>query len=421
MLKAGFINKKLTENFLSLASVQMLNYILPLVTLPYLVRVLGPHNYGITVFAQSFVQFFIIITDYGFNLSATRQIALSKNDNQRISKIFSSVFLIKIVLAICTFIIFLVSVLSIPRLADNRTIFLLTFSTVIGNVLLPLWLFQGLEKMRFITILNICSKLIFTLGIFIFVNSPHDTWRVPVINGIGFMVSGIMGLILSKKMFKIYFVLPSIEDVKTQLYDGWHVFVSTIATSIYTVSNTFILGILTNNTIVGYYASAEKLINACVSIISPVAQTVFPHVNQLLQESKEKGILFIRKTLKLLGPITLFGSIMIIILSKWIIEVIFGNEYQQSVTVLQILGFLPFLIGLSNIFGIQTMLPLGYKKAFTVILISACILNISLTLILVPYFKQNGTAISVTISELFVTLSMFIYLNNRKIKLVKVR
>ncbi|MCD6429443.1 flippase [bacterium] len=408
--------KRLIGNFLSLSALQAVNYLLPLITLPYLVRILGPEKFGLIAFAQSFIQYFNILTDYGFNLSATREISIYRDNKEKISEIFSSVMITKFGLMMISFLILSFLVFTIPKFKNDWLVYIFTFGMVIGQILFPVWFFQGMERMRYITILNIIAKGIFTICIFIFIRKMADYLYVPLINSMGFLVAGGLSLRIVSKDFGIKFMLPSFEAIKYQLKEGWHIFISTVAISLYTTSNTFILGLFTNNTIVGYYAAAEKIIKAVQGLLSPISQTVYPHISKLASESKERALNFIRKLVKLVGAGTFILSLLLFILAAPVVNIVLGEQYQSSIIVLQILAFLPFIIGLSNIFGIQTMLTFNLKRAFSKILISAGLLNITLALILAPLYQHIGVSIAVLTTEIFVTLSMFFYLQKRRIK-----
>lgn len=411
--------KRLVESFFSLSVLQGVNYLLPLITLPYLVRVLGPEKFGLIMFAQAFIMYFNILTDYGFSLSATREISIHRDDKEKVSKIFSSVMTIKFGLLILSFILMSIIVFSFEKFRQDWIIYYLTFGIVIGQAMFPVWFFQGMEKMKYITFLNVTAKLIFTISIFIFVHNVSDYIYVPLINSLGFLLAGVWALGVVIKNFNVDFKLVSIKNIKYQLKEGWYIFISTVAISLYTVSNTFILGLFTNNTIVGYYSAAEKLMRAAQGLLTPISQSIYPYMSKLVNESKRKGIQFIRKTTYVIGSATFLLSLVIFMFADIIVEIILGNQYMESVTVLRILAFLPFLIGLSNIFGIQTMLTFNYKKAFSNILIAASIINIILSLLLIPQYKQIGTSFSVLISEVFVTLTMFVYLQIKGIRILE--
>ena len=178
-------NKRILENFISLSLLQLFNYILPLVTIPYLLRVIGPDKYGIIAFGQALIQYFIIITDYGFNLTATRDIARKRTSIDDVSKIVSTVLMIKSLIAIICLIVFLMIIISFNKFSKEFELYIYFFGMVVGNVLFPVWFFQGMERMKYITAVNFMSKFIFTLAIFIFI-SPKPFW---IFSSIFFSVS----------------------------------------------------------------------------------------------------------------------------------------------------------------------------------------------------------------------------------------
>lgn len=411
--------KRLFSNFVSLAVLQGANYILPLITFPYLVRVLGVEKFGFLAFATATVTYFQILTDYGFNLSATRDISIHRENKEKVQEIFSSVMVIKFGLLILSFILLIILVFSFDKFRKDWEVFVLSFGMVVGQVLFPVWFFQGMEKMKYITILNIFAKLLFTVAIFVFVKEQADYWKVPLLNSLGFILAGVLALWIIFRDFKIGFIIPSKSSIKQQLIEGWHIFISTVAISLYTVSNTFILGIFTNNIIVGYYAAAERIIKAVQGLFNPISQSIYPYISKVISESKQRGIELIKKITLIIGGVSFFLSLCLFVFANLIVKLFLGNQYVESTIVLRILAWLPFIIALSNIFGIQTMLNFNYKEAFSKILISASFINIFLAFILVPLYKHIGISISVLISEIFVTSSMYIYLQSKGIKILE--
>ncbi|MCD7781680.1 MAG: flippase [Methanosphaera sp.] len=409
------------ENIVSLSGLQFASYILPLITLPYLTVVLGPDRFGLTQYAISLITYFEYLTDYGFNLSATRELAICKNDDNKVSEIFNSVMTIKIVICVLSFLILLAIVTFIPKFSMDRELYLLTFGMVIGYTLFPTWLFQGMEYMKYTSVLNIIGKIIFTVLIFVFVRVPGDYLLVPVINSFGYIVVGVLGLYIGLTRFNIKVKIPSLKSIKYHLVEGWHVFISTIAINMYTTTNTFLLGLLTNNTMVGYYSIAEKIIMAVNGMMNPISQALYPFISRKVNkdtDDKKTSISFIRKITYIMATVSGVASIGLFLFAEPIILILFGDAYSSSVLLLRILSPLPFVVGLSTIFGIETMLTFNYNKAFTRIVLLGGILDIVLGIILITFMAAEGIAISFLITEIFITASMFLFLQSKDIKII---
>jgi PST family polysaccharide transporter len=408
--------RRIFSNFLSLSVLQAANYILPLITLPYLVRVLGPEKFGLISFAQAFTAYFQIITDYGFNLSATREISINRENKEKVSEIFSSVMFIKFGLLFVSLIFMSVIVFSFNKFRQDWLIYYLTFGMVLGNTLFPVWFFQGIERMKYITFLNILAKLIFTIAIFVFVKQTSDYLYVPLLNSIGFITAGILSLLIIFKDFKVVFKIPNFKEIKYQLKEGWYIFISTVAISLYTVSNTFILGLFTNNVIVGYYSAAEKIVRAIQGLWTPVSQTIFPFFSNLYNKKPENAKLLLIKLLKLTGVVTFLISILGCLFASFIIHIFLGEKYDVSVKIFQILIFIIFAIGINNILGVQGLVSFGYVNNFTQVVILGAGFHIIFLMILVPKFVYLGPAIATVSTELFIcVVELFIL---RKLKLL---
>lgn len=419
MILKNFVNspdkKRLFSNFVSLAILQGANYILPLITFPYLVRVLGVEKFGLLAFATATVTYFQILTDYGFNLSATRDISINRDNNQKLQEIFSSVMIIKLGLLILSFLLLIILILNFDKFRKDWEVFLLSFGMVVGQVLFPVWFFQGMEKMKYITILNIFAKLLFTIAIFIFVKEQADYWKVPLFNSLGFILAGILALRIVFKDFKIGFIFPSVKAIKHQLVEGWHIFISTVAISLYTTSNTFILGLFTNNTIVGYYSAAERLVRAIQGLWSPVSQTLYPYFSKIYNRNQKKAKQLLARMLVIAAIITFLISTFGCLSASYFLPLILGKEYLPSVPVFRILVFIIFIVGVNNILGIQGLVSFGYGNKFSQVVIIAGIFHLVLLFIFIPQFGCLGPAIATILSEAFISIIEYFILRRLKI------
>jgi len=395
---------RLFENFVSLSVLQGLNYILPLITFPYLVKVLGPEKFGLISFAQAFIGYFQILTDYGFNLSATRDISIHRDNRRMVQEIFSSVMIIKFLLFLLSFLILSILLIFIPRFREDWIVYIFTFGVVLGNnVLFPIWFFQGVEQMRYITILHLVAKIISTASIFVFIREMSDYLYVPLISSAGSLVAGFLSLRIIWKIFGVKFVFHSFRAIERQLKEGWHIFISTVAISLYTTSNTFLLGLFTNNTIVGYYSAAEKIVKATLSLLSPISQTIYPYTSKLANDSKEKAINFLKKILKIVGSVTFLISLLLFVFAVPLVNMVLGKQYQESIKVLRILAFLPFIIGLSNVFAVQGLYAFGYQHVVSKFVVFISLIHLLVFSTLTYFFTLVGSSVSVVITEILIT------------------
>ena len=416
-----FINKNRTliKNFSSLSVLQLSQYIFPLITFPYLVRVLSPEGYGLVAFATAFVSYFSMLTDYGFNLSATKEISINRNNSIIVSEIFNSVLTVKILLFILSIIIIIPIVFLFPKFNRDSSIYLISFVSVLGTTLFPVWFFQGIERMSFISIISIAIKIIWVVLIFFLIKSYDDILLLVTLNSLSSVLTGLFGLISVRKYFNLNFSIPTLHQIKYQFIEGWHYFLSTASISLYTISNIFILGLFASDTIVGYYSAADKIRYAIQNISSVASRTVFPHLSSEFKRSEEAAFGFISKYIKSVGGFSVLSSILLFIFAEQITVLVLGKQYMESVIILKIISFLPLIIFFSNVAGVQTMLNMGFKREFANIILGAGIFNILLSFIIVPIYFSIGTAVAVVLTEIIVSTQMVYFLRKNNIRVFK--
>jgi len=402
--------KRVMSNFFFLSLLQGANYILPLLTFPYLTRVLGPGLLGSLAIASSLVAYFNPLTDFGFGFTATREIAISRNDKQKTAEIFSAVMLLKIILTTISLCILLGIVFAVPSYKKEIWLFLFTFGLTVGQVLFPAWFFQGMEQMQYVTFLNIFAKVIFTLAIFVFVRSQQDYLFVPFFQGMGFIVSGLISLWIVYKVFGIRWTKPSASLVKNLLKDSWYIFVSSLVTSIYTISSPLFLSFYATKEQVGYFYGANKIIEITKTLFGPISGALYPYLSHKAHHKKENFPHIIRKILLLMGILTFFGSLFLFVFSPLIVSIILGQEYNSAIPILRIMSFIPFFVALSTVLGIQTLLPLKKNKAFTLIMSLGSIFFICCSFLILPQKQSEGMGWVMLLTEISVFLCLLFYI-----------
>jgi PST family polysaccharide transporter len=362
--------RRLAQNFLSLSVLQGMNYLLPLITLPYLFRVLGAEKFGLIMFAQAFIQYFNSTVDFGFNLSATKKIACHRDDREKVSEIFSAVMIIKVALVALSFALLVLIVYSFGRFKSESAVYLLTFGIVMGNVLFPVWFFQGIEKMGHITIANTFSRLIFTSAIFIFVTSPSDYLLVPVFNSLGFMAGGGVALYIATAKFKVGFVAPGWRAIKKNFLGSTHFFLSKMTESMKVSSNAFVIGLFAGNSVVGYYVAAEKLYAALRYLYAPLVNALYPYM------TKEKNIRLYQKLLIIVGVLNVFLSVLIFFSAEAVIAVIYGGGQEVSAGILKIFAVAYLFIGTAYLLAYPYLGALGYAWEVNMSMVAASVAHI---------------------------------------------
>jgi PST family polysaccharide transporter len=400
------MSRRVVGNAASVMAVQAGSYLLPLINIPYLLRVIGPEHYGLIAFSQAMMTYFVTLNDYGFNLTATRELSIHRDDSVLRSELYSSVMAIKSGMCLLSFLILCTLVHFVPRFHHDAPVFFASFGTVVGTMLFPRWFFQGIEKMYLISLENLVMNAVFTAGIYIFVRHPSDYLIAAILQAGGTLLAGIVGLIILFSTEHVKLSVPTFSQIRNRLVDGWHVFVSYAASTFYTSSNAVVLGLVSGMTQVGYFSAAYKVFVAAQMLVTPMGQAMYPHVCALADRSRELAVAYLRKAMIVIGGLTFVGGLMVIVLAKVIVHIAMGPKYAASVLVLQLLAMIPFVFSLNNIYGTQAMLNFGLKAQFSRIIVISAIFN---NIILVPlcfWFKAPGAALSALITQTVITIAM---------------
>jgi PST family polysaccharide transporter len=392
-------SKRVLRNVLSLSWLQAITYALPIVILPYLFRIIGPEKFGLIAFAQAFVQYFIILTDYGFSVSATKEISLCHNDKPKIIKVFSAVMAIKIAMLLVSFFILAAIIFFIPKFRQDWTVYALSFGTVIGITLFPVWFFQGIETMKYIAYLNIFGEFIYVFLIFYSVKGPHDFLLVPFITSCASLITGFMGQYVVATRFGVYFQWPGYRDLLRQLRVGWNIFISIVAINAYTTTRVFAVGLLTNNTLTGFYSIAEKIANVAQTFpLSSFSQAIFPRLSKIYHKNKAKAFELMQHIQGITITISSICLPIIFLMAPFIVKLVCGNNYPEVVSSLRYLLISVFFIA-SNAFRVQFLLVCGKTSTYSQIHLLTAIIGLPLILILINSFSYVGAAMATIIIE----------------------
>jgi polysaccharide transporter, PST family len=400
-------HRRLLSNFLSLSVLQGANYLLPLITLPYLVRVLGPEKVGLIFFAEAFIQYFVIITDYGFNLTATREISINRDNNNKLIEVFTSIIIIKIILMFLCIIIMSCLVFTFEKFATNWQIYYLTFGVVFGSVLFPDWFFQGMERMKYITFLNILSKLIFTLSIFILIHKSSDYIYVPLINSLGYLIAGILGQWFVIKEFKIKYGKVQFKKIYEYFVHSTQFFLSRFIITVYTNTNTLLIGLIFNYRDVALYSTASKLVTVIRRPWDILDTTIYPYIN------KTKNIKLLKKIIVISFLSAVLTTIFFIVLASHVILLILGKQFMDAVFLFNILLLkLPF-ISIHVLLGASCLVVFGKYKYFNLSVIYGALIYMVVIglLMIMNLISLKIITVSAVAVDIFILLYRYFYVS----------
>lgn len=392
-------SRRILNNVALLSWLQVFTYTLPLVILPYLFQTIGPEKFGLIAFAQAFVQYFIILTDYGFSVSATREISLCHDDNYKISRIYAAVMAAKTILLAVSALVLYGLVATVPKFTPDAMVYILSFGAVVGNALFPIWVFQGTEKMKYIAKLNILGELIYAFCIFWFIRGPQDYLMVPLIHSGVLLATGVAAQAVLFWRMGLSFRFPSAKELKHQFKAGWNVFVSVVAINAYTTTRVFAVGMMTNNTLTGFYSIAEKIAGAVQTFpLASFSQAIFPRLSKIFHKSKQRAYEIMQNVQLITIIISMISLPIFFLLSPRIIRLICGADYPAAVLALKFLLISVFFVA-SNAFRVQFLLVCGRSDIYSRIHIGMAVAGLPLIIFLIHSFSYAGAAMATAAIE----------------------
>jgi polysaccharide biosynthesis protein len=329
-------NKKVIENFSYLSLIQVFNLVLPLVIYPYLIRVLGKDLYGTVIFAQTIATYFSIFINFGFNISGAKEIAINREDLEKTSEIFSSILTIKSIFWIISILVLIFSLLLLQVGSEDIILYIFSFLICINDVLFPQWFFQGIEKMKYNTIINLVIKVLFIILILFFVQTKEQYLLVPLLNGIGGIVGGGISLYIVLKKEQVSFYIPKLSILKKYLKDSFPLFASDAIISVKDRFNYIFLGAFLGMDKVAIYDIGIKILALVMIPISIINNALYPKM------SIEKNKTLLKKLMTYSFIFYLIICILIQPLVPFIIK-IFAGGMESAILPTRILLIAPII------------------------------------------------------------------------------
>ena len=406
---------RLGTNILSLYAVQGLNYLLPLLVLPYLLRVLGPQSYGSIAFAQALMGYAVLLTEYGFNLSTTRAVALARDDPQELARIFWSTMAAKLLLLAGSVIVLAAVILWVPKFRQQWSLFAVCGLMVVGSCAFPQWYFQGLERMRVVATIQALTKLVAFAATFVFVRSSTDQIAAAVVLSMPMLIGAILCAVAIKSIAPLPFHRPSGRDIRGAFAGNWHLFVSIAAATLYLNTNAFLLGLMSGTYAVALYTLANKVALTVFNFLNPIVQATFPRASVAFGRSRAEARSFVLRLATVLLPMAATLSLLLVIFAPLIARLAGGAAYTGAIPVLRIMAALPLLLSVATLLAQIIMINSGLSKALSRVYFVAGILNLVILPVLIRLYDASGAALALVIAELLGPVLMVLAIRRARV------
>lgn len=403
------MDKKVVKNYLYNLSYQLLLIILPIITTPYVSRVLGAKGVGTYSYTNSITQYFILLGCIGLNLYGQREIAYYQNDiKKRNRTFFELLFLRFITLTISIIVFYFTMVLH----SKYSYIFIIQVLDIIASIFDISWFFQGIEDFQKTVLRNFVVRIICVSLIFMFVKSPNDL-QLYVLCYSGTLLLGNLSLWLYMPKYVSRSDIKNI-NIKRHIKPAVMLFLPQIATSIYTLLDKTMIGYITNDTSeVAYYEQSQTLIKTVMTVITSLGTAMMPRIANLFKNEKHEEIrIYMQNSIKFVLVLAIPFTFGIMAIAKGFVPWFFGSGYEKVIPNIELIAPIIIFIGMTTVTGTQYLLPLRRQKEYTLSVIIGCAINVVLNGVLIVVLKSIGAAIATFVAELIILIVQLYYLRN---------
>ena len=392
---------RIINNLKYLALLEITTHLFPLVTTPYLARVIGVQGFGLIAIGVAVVAYFQSFVEYGFNFSSVRDVSRLREDTNSISRIFFETMFAKMVLMLFSSLILVFLTCLVPFFKENQVVIWCTFLSIPAVVMNTDWIFQALEDMKFITIRSIVTKFVFTIPIFIIINKPEDYFWQPLLVAGGMIASSIWGGIQLRKKYNIHLYMPTQAEIVKQIKNNFSLFVSLFLPTIYTQLNTLLLSGFNGKQATGIYSGGSKFTSIAYNLFQIISRAFYPYFSRHM----DKHNMYVRFSLLL----SIVFSLLLFLFAEPIVLIFLGSEFKDTIVVLRIVSFTPVAMSLMNSYGVNYLILKGKEKLMRNIIIGVTILGLCLGTYGAIYYSFIGVAVTSLITQFVRALTVTYY------------
>ena len=399
----------LKVNFILNAILTMSGFIFPLISFPYVSRILKPVGTGKVQFASSVVSYFAMFAALGTSTYGVRACAKVRDDKEQLSKTTQEIFYLNVITGLVSYVLLIGSIIAIPKLRNEKWLYFITSLLIFFNAIGMEWLYKGLEKYKYITVRSVLFKLIALVGMFLLIHKKADYEIYAGLTIFASSASGILNFLNARKY--VSFKRLKHYDFKPHLKALLVFFAMSCATTIYLHLDTVMLGFMTSDTDVGYYNASVKIKTILVSVVTSLGAVLLPRAAYYVEHNLMDE--FRRITRKAINFVWIFATPLMVYFMIFASEGIYflsGKDYAAAIVPMIVITPTTLLIGLTNIMGIEILVPTGREKLVLYSEIAGAIVDLILNAILIPQLKSTGAAIGTLVAELVVFIYQYIAL-----------
>lgn len=400
-LSANKDGQTVVKNFGYLMLLQIAGYVFPFITMPYLARVIGANGFGKIAFASAIICWVQTVADWGFNYTATRDVAQHRDNTEEVSRIFSNVLWSRILLSLLALAILLVLIAVIPAFHADADIILVTFVMVPGQIFFPDWFFQALERMKYTTMMNLVIKFIFTICVFLFIKHPEDYIIQPLLTSIAFVLCGCYSLWLILGKWGYTLKAPNIKQIIKTIKGSTDVFINNLMPNLYNSFSVMLLGTLSGSTANGLYDGGNKFVSIACNFQNVLARAFFPFLSRRIDKSSLFAKINILSGTAVAAVLFAFAPL--------IVDLFLGAEFAGSVPVLRILAVSIIFLVLSTTYGTNYLILIHKERQLRNITGISSLIGMLAAYPLISSFSYMGTAYTVFLSRMLLGLGVMAY------------
>ncbi|MFD1772526.1 flippase [Paenibacillus rhizophilus] len=400
--------KSIKTNFLYNALLRFLSIIFPLITFPYLARVLSADGVGRIDFVTAIIQYFIIISQVGIPLYAVRQCAKVRDDKEKLSKLVQEILILNFVMVSVSYLLLFISMSFVSQLNEYKSLMIIISINILSVNIGMEWFYQAIEEYRYITLRSLFVKLFSLILVFIFIKEQDDYLLYGIFYVLSLSLGYFYNFVRATKYIDLFKKYKK-YNFKKHLKPIMILFFMNLSVSVYINLDKVMLGFISGDKSVGLYTAANKIVSIIVLLITSLGAVMLPRMSYYIENNMEiEKKRLIGKSLDFVLMISIPSAVGIIMLSKQIIFLFAGSDYLDAITTIKIISPIIIAIGLSNLIGIQILVSHGKEKLTLISTLIGASVNFILNLLLISKMQQNGAAISSLIAEICVVLAQFV-------------